>query len=113
MFCSGMSARGVRALQPQLAEFAFQGGLELLQIGWGRTVAGLLRNQAKTARLINIPIRPLAIAESHFAANDGAWAGDLVHDERNTCCARRSSDRLRLGSQRRRGGAPCGRPWTG
>src|ERR1035437_345882 len=68
-------------LQPQLAQLGFERHLERLHVGSRRPVAGLWRDQAKLAGLIELPGGRGPIAERDFAAHHGAGARELVHRE--------------------------------
>src|SRR6266481_5780297 len=83
--CSTLIAE-FSSLESHLGQFALDGHLELLDVGGGRAVAGLLWNQSKPPRLIQVPIGSAAIAKRHFPADEGAGPRKLI--DRNSYATR-------------------------
>ncbi len=71
---SGLRTSACAILKAEFAQLAFEGRLELLQVGIRRPVACLLGGQPHPASLIDRPIRTFAVAEGDLAAHHRAGA---------------------------------------
>jgi len=77
----------------------------LLDIRGGRAIAGLLRDEAQSPSLIQVPLGAIAVTESDLPAYDGSRPRQLIDCNRNPAGWRRLSGFWRLGHGHLRIGA--------